>query len=44
MRLLISPRPGIDRARILCERGDYGYLDRIFGGRPGPFALTKHGN
>jgi hypothetical protein len=35
---------GIDRARILCERGDGGYLRRIFDGGPILSALTKHCN
>jgi len=33
---------GIDRARILCERGGLGYLDGIFVGRPVWSTLTKH--
>jgi hypothetical protein len=35
---------GIDRARILCERGDDGYLDGIFDARHASPALTKLGN
>jgi hypothetical protein len=38
------PATGIDRARILCERGVDGYLERAFGGNRSPFALTKERN
>jgi hypothetical protein len=35
---------GIDRARILCERGDGGYHGGIFDTRHASSALTKHCN
>jgi hypothetical protein len=38
------PASGIDRARILCERGVDGYLEREFGINPAPIALTKERN
>jgi len=38
------PASGIDRARILCERGVDGYPEREFGGDLSPFALTKECN
>src|SRR5271163_2419033 len=41
-----NPRPasGIDRARILCERGDGGYHERTFDGNGTPITLTKDGD
>jgi hypothetical protein len=38
------PASGIDRARILCERGVDGYLEREIGGNPAHVALTKARN
>jgi hypothetical protein len=35
---------GIDRARILCERGDGGYHGGIFDTRHASPALTKDSN
>jgi hypothetical protein len=44
MRFLEPPRPGIDRARILCERDGDGYSDCIFDTWVIAFALTKRGD
>jgi hypothetical protein len=43
MRFGKNPRPasGIDRARILCERGHGGYHERAFGGNRTLIVLTK---
>jgi hypothetical protein len=45
MRFFSTPATsGIDRARILCERGDDGYHGVIFDIRHASSALTKHCN